>query len=163
MEYEAIVKYNSEIINSAIKQVWIKWCLKDVIVGVLLLLISCFTVFVADWDSWIYLTLLVLCVIFLIILVCVYIIYKHRSISNFKKMESPNAIWKFNEHFISTKSDIGNSEFKWKMIKSLYCFHDVWVLQYINQSISILPTATLSQEAKKFIVKKMTENGVKIT
>jgi hypothetical protein len=78
-------------------------------------------------------------------------------------MESPTATWKFDDNFISVKSDIGSSEFKWKMIKNLYCFHDIWVLQYVNQSISILPTPTLSQETKNFIMETMKKNGTKIT
>lgn len=155
MEHEVTVEYNREIIDYTIKQLWKKWCLRDTFVALILLLLSLLAIFVFKWNDWVFKSLLILCIISFIVFAGIYLVYRNRSLRNFEKMESPIAVWRFSDEYISTESDIGKSELKWKMIKKIYEFQNVLVLQYINQSISILPITNLSQETKNFIVDKV--------
>jgi hypothetical protein len=78
-------------------------------------------------------------------------------------MESPTAFWTFTDEGFSAKSDIGKSEFKWRIIKKVYIFKTCWLLMYANRSYSILPLADVPQDVRDFIRQQVLANRGKIT
>lgn len=159
MEHSIVVTYDESIINSAAKHFWMKSVSRHFIIGVVILGITCaFWLFSGD-RNWITATLIALSVIYLFIAVCLFFVVRKRSMKIFREMESPTASLRFSDEGFSIQSDVGRAEFKWRILKKLWCFDDVWLLIYANQTYSTLPASEIPEETKAFIVQQVRSHG----
>jgi len=163
LEREIIVTYSDNIINSAVKHFWMKSQRHNLIIGPIVLLLACGLWFVTGTMPWLTATLIALCCILIIVSIAVYFVYRYRSFKVFREMESPRATWRFTDDAFSAESDIGRAEFKWRVVKRLWRFDDVWLLFYANQTYSTLPVADLPEDVKHFIVDRVQSHGGKVS
>jgi purine-cytosine permease-like protein len=158
MKYEIEINYSRELIKSAIQQLWIKWCLKHIIIITVLFLYALVMRFIWNMTNWLPTTLAALSIIAIFVEISVYFVYRHRSLSLFERMKSPQVSWCFDEDFISVEADTGSAKFKWDIIKKLWCFSNAWVFMYVNNTISILAIDSIPIETQEFVIKKIREN-----
>lgn len=156
------VHYSSQIIEDVIGRLWLKWCLKHLVAESILLAVA-----LGLWFSGIYRNLAVstlagLALAAILIETATYFVYRNRSLRLFEKMESPGAVWSFDEEFIGVEADTGMARYRWDIIKALYLFDRAWVLMYVNRTISVLPVEGIPAELREFIRKKASEHGAAI-
>lgn len=163
MESEIVVTYSDKTVNAAVKHFWIKSQRHNLIVGPIVLLLACGLWFVTGNESWLTATLIALCFVLIIVSIAVYFVYRYRSFRVFREMESPRATWRFTDDAFSVKSDVGRAEFKWRIVKKLWRFDDVWLLLYTNHTYSTLPVEEVPEEVKQFIVDRVQSHGGKVS
>ena len=104
--------------------------------------------------------------IFIIILICLYVYY---YINPVNKVEMQFiAFGKFNCQFsegnIIIKTEYSNSEYKWKIVKRVYIYKDLFIFTYIDSNRGItIPKNTLDSEQVKVlnnIILLQESNGV---
>jgi hypothetical protein len=159
MEYEASVRYDKSIINSAVKRFWVRSCARDTAIGFILLGTAGALWFYFDAKTWYTATFAALSLVFIFIMTAVFFVYRKRSLKTLDEMGPPIAVWRFTEEALSAESGMGKAEFKWPVVKKLWRFPDVWLLFYTNQSYSTLPVADVSAEARQFIEEKIRSHG----
>ena len=72
-------------------------------------------------------------------------------------------VFRFDDEGVSTRSDLGASEIKWKLVKKAWAFPEVWLLFVTNNQYITLPTKDLGSEAEQFIRQKIEESGGRVT
>lgn len=86
------------------------------------------------------------------------------SYAKFRAMKSPSILWHFGEDRFRACWELGTTEMKWEAITKMMRSSDFWLLFFVNGwDYSILPTASLPQEAQAFIISKVKASGGKIT
>jgi Mn2+/Fe2+ NRAMP family transporter len=159
MEHDIVVTYDQSIINSAAKHFWMKSTSRHFLIGVAILAAAFALWFYGRSQNWLTATLIALSFIYLFIAIALFFVVRRRSMKIFREMESPTASWRFTQEGFSIHSDVGKSEFQWRILKKLWCFDDVWLLLYANQTYSTLPASKIPEETKAFIVQQVRLHG----
>lgn len=162
MNAEITVEYSKRLIHTATRRFWFRWIGWSGFTAFGFLLVA-FLFLVGTGDrSWYTPIAGTILVLGFAVGTAGYFIYKRRAFSVFDQMKETKATMRFDDEGISVQSDIGSSRIRWKMIRKVWRFPEVWLLFYGNESYSTLPIGTLSDELKGFIVDKVASNGGKV-
>jgi hypothetical protein len=162
MEHQVTVRYDEQIINAAAKNLWFKAISHNVLIGFLIMLVGLALWFLLDSKTWLTATLISLSAVLIMMTIAMFFVFRGRSLKIYRQMESPTALWTFTEEGFSSKSDVGGSEYKWRIVKKLYKFKTCWLLMYVNRTYSILPLADIPENVREFIEQQVLANGGKI-
>ncbi len=75
------------------------------------------------------------------------------SMSKFRKMDCPTAIFRFNNDGISVVADTGKIEIAWKLIEKILQTPEIWVIVVAGGGMT-LPTENLDDDLPKFILER---------
>ena len=158
MALEANTTFTKELIKEAAWLYWKKVFFSTFIISLLGVALALLLIFYFNSKDWISGTLLTISIIGSVIFFLAYFIYRNRSLALFQELETPVVKWKFTEENISAESDIGKSEIKWNMLKSIIKSNNVWLLVYKNNSYSTFPLSNVSQEVLDYLSSKIEQN-----
>jgi len=159
MKYTINTHYSHELINEAALAYWKKNFTRPFIVSLLLMILALGRIFILDIRDWLSGTFLCFSIIFSLMIIWAYFIYRNRSLAVFEEMEAKAAELIFSEEGLSVKSDTGSAEVKWKMFKRIIKTPNTWVLVYKNNSYSFFPVTGVSYEVLEYISEKVVEHG----
>lgn len=92
----------------------------------------------------------------------VYFVYRNRALATFRRMEKPEAIIGLDPEGISTRSDLGGGDLKWRAITKVWVFPEVWLL-FVSKGMYItIPTDSMTPDAQSFIREKVEEHGGRV-
>ncbi len=157
MNYVVKTHYNRSIINEAAIAYWRQTFAQPFFISLILMLIALGIIFLLDIRDWISGTFLSLSIISLIIFCAAFFIYRNRSLAIFEEMESADAEWTFSEEGFFVRSDAGSAEVKWKIIKKIIKTPNSWLFVYKNNSYSVFPLDSVSDEILKTISERVEE------
>ena len=159
MNCEVSVRYTPEIIRRAAREYWTRqFKLRDLIVLGSLIVASIYLWARGD-RSWLLGFLVACAFLFSGVAIASYFIYLRRSMEKFKRMAEPVGKFRFTEERIGIESDIGFTELSWKMIDQLWTSPEVWLILIAKQGYVTLPIEDLDEDLKRFMVRKVAENG----
>lgn len=83
--------------------------------------------------------------------------YIELALQNFKRFHGQPVQVRLEEDAYHYQADWGSGAIEWGQFQSLWCFPGVWVLlQHLPNGISVLlPAASLSAEAREFLLRKL--------
>jgi len=159
MEREITVRYSPELIKFAVRQFWVRSVGLGGFIAFAIASLA-FVYFLITGDrSWILGLLGSIVGLCLVFGVLSYKIYLRRSMEKFKRMETPQAKFRFTDDRIGIESDIGWAELSWKMIEKVWKYPKVWLVFIVKQGYVTLPTAEIDEELRQFITRKIQESG----
>ncbi|HEV2882335.1 MAG TPA: YcxB family protein [Pyrinomonadaceae bacterium] len=159
MDRKITVRYSPDLIKFAVWQFWIRSIGRGGFISFALVSLA-FIYFLLSGDrSWLLGFLGSVAGLCLVFGVLSYTIYLNRSMEKFKRMETPEAKFRFTDDRIGIESDIGWAELSWKMIEKVWKFPKVWLVFIAKQGYITLPTADIDEELQQFITRKIQESG----
>jgi hypothetical protein len=67
------------------------------------------------------------------------------------------AIFRFTDDELFSETALGSSTIKWEAIKEIWQFPEVWLLFWTKWQYITLPTASLDEETRHFVLSKVEE------
>lgn len=123
-------------------------------VGALLL----FVYFVASGDrSWLTGALGAVAALAFVVLPLLYLSYLRRSLAAFRTKGISTAIFRFTDDELVSETALGSSAIKWEAIEEIWQFPEVWLLFWAKWQCITLPTASLDEETRHFVLSKVEE------
>ena len=128
MQYEVKAEYTKELICTATRRFWLRYIgLKHFLLFAALIILLAWLLYRGNAD-WITVALGTALSLMAVLYVALYFVYKKRSMAIFREMEQPVTVFRFDDEGVSTRSDLGASEIKWKLVKKVWAFPEVWLL-----------------------------------
>jgi len=159
MKFEETLNYSEELLNEAALVYWKKIFASSFIASVFGVVAALLLIYVVNFKSWISGSFLAIAVASALTFLWGFFIYRKRSLTIFRQMESPTAKWVISSDHVFIESDAGKSEIQWRMFKNVIKSSEFWLLVYKNNSYSVFPIANVSNEALSFIDKKISEHN----
>jgi FtsH-binding integral membrane protein len=160
MEHTLEVTYDRALIRRGLNRFMVKrfgWLTFALIFGLGALLIV--EMLSGSWSSW-FTAMLAIWIIVVAFLIVVYIARLRASEGFFQNSENCKVKFVFSDDGVKTDSDVGSSDIKWKVFDEVLKFSDVWLLVYAKSGYMTLPAIQLSEEAKVFIERKISQKAV---
>lgn len=153
MDREIKVKYSLETINASVKAQWINLIGTSgfVLLGVLVIIFFYLLIFAES--GWFFGFITALLLVYAGIVVFGYFRLRSFSMAKFRNMESPTAVFRFNNEGICVSADTGKTEVAWKLVEKILQTPKVWIILVAGGGIT-LPTGSLEDELKNFILEK---------
>ena len=153
MDCEITVKYTSEILRLAVRKYWMKQ------IGVsglaMLAVLTCLFVYllVSGDRSWIFGLFAALFCIWAGVIIFGYYRILNMSLEKFQRMETPEARFQFSNKGIVAEADTGKTELSWKFVDKILQYPKVWLIVVAGGGYITLPTASLDEDLKAFILR----------
>ena len=158
MEHRAHVVYDRDLIAEAARRFvsrsirWDGFAAFFVLVGVLAYL-------VATGDrSWIVGLVGAVVLLMAIVGVALYVVPYRRSLARFDRMSSKSADLLFTEGGLRMTTDLGQQEFRWKLIERVWTYPRVWLL-FVGGTYMTLPPGNMDEETKRFVLDQIRQHG----
>ena len=90
--------------------------------------------------------------------VALYLVPYRRSLARFERMSSKRAEMLFTEDGVQMTSDLGRQEFRWELIERVWTNPRVWLL-FVGGTYMTLPSASLDDDTKKFVLEQVKRHG----
>lgn len=163
MKYEVTVEYSEELIKTATRRFLAKLLGWDYLVAWLVMLAALIVLLCLGQRGWFVGALGAVLVIAALVAVMVWVVFHRRALTTLRRMETPKALFVFDDDGIAVTSDLSSGNLKWQAIQKLWCFPEAWLLFFAKGVYSTLPTGCLTDEIKQFIVGKLKEQGTRIS
>ena len=92
----------------------------------------------------------------------VYFVYRNRALATFRRMGKPEAMFSLGPEGISSRSDLGGGDLKWRGITQVWVFPEVWLLFVSKGVYFTIPTDSMTPDAQSFIREKVEEHGGRV-
>ena len=92
----------------------------------------------------------------------IYFVVRGRSLDLFERMGSPTVEWTFTDDGIALKSELGQVVTKWKAVRKVWLFDDLWLVFFSKLSYSTLPIDDVPADARRFVIERLREAGAEI-
>lgn len=153
------VEYTDELLMTAYKRAYIRVML---FVGVFVLVLClCFSV-IGDWK----LSLPVLVAVLAVIPLTAILNFKRAFLMSsdlFRKMDHRQVDFTFDDYGVLQVSALGTNRFRWDMFIMLTRRRGLWLLHLAGRrGAHLIPVALMTPDLQDFIVRKCSENGVKV-
>jgi hypothetical protein len=158
MNREIEVKYSKQIIKFAVWKYWIRSIGIGGFISFAFLVVGFLYVLISGDRSWFLGVLGAVVGLSVLFAIVLYFVTLKRSMEKFLQMDKPTAIFHFTDERIRIVSDIGSSELSWKMIEKIWTYPSVWLIFISQQGYFTLPTASLDEDLKSFILDKVGVN-----
>lgn len=168
MSQEVVVHYTEAIVRQAANYFFARFLRRNVVnvvvgVGLPMLGLGAWLLSVLDWPFAAALGGLGIMLVGMVVFAG--FAYGRAAVARFREMRDPTVLWRFEEEFFATKSELGSGELKWRAVSEIWRFPGVWLFFFgkNNYGYSSLPTAELSPELQEYILDRVQANGGKIT
>ena len=163
MNSEITIRYSDKLIRSAARQFLIRYVRRDFVLATVAAFFSIglWLLFEVDWKMPFGLLLLALALI--LIVFTSGFRYTQLSLTKFRSLKDPTSLWRFTPEYISAKTELGSSEFRWEVVTEIWRYPEFWLLHFGHAGYSVLPVAALSEELQSFIVAELRRHGGKIS
>ena len=157
MNQEITITYTLDTIKTSVKQQWLNligfsgFSLLAVLITVFLLLM-----FLGE-SGWLFGFFTAMLLVYAGVIIFGYFRLRNFSMTRFRRMESPTAIFTFSDQGISAVADTGKTEVAWRLVEKVLQTPDVWILLVTGGGIT-LPTDSLDESLKTFILEKAANN-----
>jgi len=94
--------------------------------------------------------------------VALYAVHYRSSITRFRRMRSPEAVFEVSDARFRVTSDFGSSEMPWSAIIEVWRFPGFWLLFLTRAQFITLPLADLDSEARELILNHASSHGAKV-
>lgn len=155
MQREVTVTYSPEIIRFAVWKFWTRSIGLGTFIAFIILCIAFLVVLMSGDRSWLLGFMGAAVLVCAFVLILTYFLCLNRSMDKFKQMEKPTAKFSFTDEYIGIESDMGKSELSWKLIQKVWQYPSVWLVFLEKQSYITLPTESIDEELKQFIILKL--------
>ena len=163
MKYEAIAEYSEVLVRTATRRYLVKFLgWKNLIVW-LVGLAALIILLAQGQRDWFVGVLGAVLVFMALVAVMVCVVFHRRALGTLRRMGKPVATFTFDDSGIGIASNLSTGTVKWQAVQKLWCFPEAWLLFFAKGVYSTIPTACLTGETKNFIVKKLQEQGTKIS
>jgi YcxB-like protein len=162
MAHAATLEYNEALLRRAVLAFWrrtvgIKLLLALAVIALSLLLL------VRGGDrSWAVGVLASFLVIGVAFSVAIYVVHIKNSLRKFRQMGPPIAAFSAQESTFTLSSGLGTTTLAWSAISEVWRFPEFWLLLFSKAQFVTLPLASLSSEARAFILQRVEASGGKI-
>ncbi|MHC4504361.1 MAG: YcxB family protein [Planctomycetota bacterium] len=162
MQAEVTVEYTEAMIRRAVRRFWTRFLGWDYLAALFVGLAAFVALLLLGYAGWYTVVLGTVVALAVIVGASAYFVYLKRSMGILKQMESPQAVFRFDEDGVSTQSDLGSSTMRWRAVTKIWRFPEVWLLFFSKRVYVTLPSEGLSPELLQFIAAKVRENGGKV-
>ena len=163
MEYEVTVEYTEKLVKTATRRFLVKFLGWDFLAAWSVLLAALITLVCLGKRDWFVGAIGAVLGLSALLALIVWIVFHRRALSTLRKMQNPKAIFVFDDEGIAVTSDLSSGKVMWPAVEKLWCFPEAWLLFFTKGAYSTLPTAYLSNEVKDLIIRKLKQQGVKIS
>ena len=162
MPFTVTAQYTDELIRLAARRFLVRYALRDAVVVVLIALftVAGWLAFDLDWKMPV--GVLLFALVLLLIVLFTAMRYIQQSVARFRALKDTTGSWQFSDDFISTKNELGSSEYRWSLVTEVWRFPEVWLFLYGTAGYSLLPAAGMSEEAQAFVLERVKAHGGKV-
>lgn len=89
-------------------------------------------------------------------------VVRARSLDLLGLMRSPVVEWTFSDDGIAMRSDLGNAAAKWRAVRRVWVFEDLWLVFFSRVSYATLPTDGVPPEVLRFLLRRASEAGAEL-
>lgn len=97
-----------------------------------------------------------------ILVVGICVTHYRRGMARLRRMKVPHAVISLSQAQFSASADSGSWSVPWTTFSAVWRFRDFWLLVIGTSQYVTLPLAPLSEEARSFIVSRVTESGGRV-
>ena len=159
---EIRARYSEALINQVTRRFWVKvigWH-GFAAVGVMSVLLAYLVV--AGDRSWYVGAFGTVLVVAVVVGAAVYLLYRRRAISTFRKMADPTVLFAFSDSGFSTRSELGGGDLSWRAVTEVWTFPEAWLV-FVSKGVYVtIPSESLNDETRQFIRAKVREHGGKV-
>jgi len=163
MKHEVMAEYTEELVKSAARRCLMKSLGWDYGVVWLVMLAGLVVLLCRGERGWFVGAVGAVLVIAAFVAITGWVVMQRRALGALRRMGGSKVTWGFDDDGITVTSDVSSGSFKWQVIQKLWCFPEVWLLFVGKGAYSTLPTAGLTDEARRFIVAKLKEHGARVS
>jgi hypothetical protein len=157
--FEVTTHYSEAMIRSAARRFLLRYARRDVTIATVAILMALGLWLILDFDWRMPTGLLAISLALLLTVLVTEFRYTQQSLAKFKAMNDTTASWRFTQEFIAAKTELGSSEFRWQVVSQIWRYSDMWLLLYGRAGYSVLPVASLDENARAFIIAQVQAQG----
>ncbi len=153
MDKAVTVEYTEELVRSSVFRYWANLLgLRSFFVLMIIGIFSAF-LFITGVDSW-FIGFISAC---FVILTGIYIFSFFRlmsiSLDKFRRLKDSTATFRFTDETIFIEAEMAKMEISWQLVEKILQYPEFWLI-IVSGSYMTLPTKSLDDELKNFILKK---------
>ncbi len=92
----------------------------------------------------------------------VYFVHLRNSLAKFRAMGAPVATLSFDDASFTMSSGLGSTSLRWSAVTELWRYPSFWLLLFSKAQFVTIPLATVSPEARAFMLSRVAAVGGKI-
>src|SRR6266542_1508692 len=162
MSFEITVRYTEAILRRAARRFLWRFMGREALLPPALFLLALLLWFVFDVREWYVVVLGGGCLMLTAMVLLAGALYTNRAVKRFRLMIDPIVVWVVSEENLSSVSELGTIEVKWKAVSGLWRFPEVWLLFFGSTGYSTLPADSLDPELRTFLESKVRQAGGKV-
>jgi len=162
MQYEIALTYSEPLLRYAVLRFWWR------VVGLRFLLvfvslIVSFALLLRNGDtSWVVGFLGTVIALGFTFIVALYFVHYRNSIRKFRALSNRQTTLVVSEASLAMSSGAGSTTLPWSSVAEVWQFAQCWLLLFSKAQFATLPLATISLEAREFILERVRAAGGKI-
>lgn len=161
MEHRAHVVYDRDIIAESARRYTFRSIRWDGFAAFFLLLGVLAYLIVSGDRSWIVGLVGAVVLLMASVGVALYVVPYRRSLARFERMSSKTIDMSFTESGLRMSSDLGQQEFRWPLVDRVWTYPRVWLL-FVGGTYMTLPTKSLDEETKRFVLEQINQHGGRV-
>jgi hypothetical protein len=161
MATEFVVQYSELLVRDAARCFLIRFARRNLVGAGVAVLIASIVCLLLGADWWYVAALATLGCGLAVLVMMLGLAYTRAAVAKFKAMSDPTVRWGFDDESITTHSDLGSAQLRWKCVSDVWRFPKVWLLFFGKHGwgYSTLPVEELPPELKEYILARIQSNG----
>jgi ABC-type Co2+ transport system permease subunit len=159
MQHSATLKYDTALVNQAVRAYWRRSLGLGVLIGVPIICVI-LGVRIIDGDrSWVTGLIAGAALVGIGMPILVYWVHYRNSMAKFRDMREPVATFVADDDSFTLASDKGSSTLRWDSIKEVWGFEGFWLLLFSKAHFATIPIQGLSEDMRAFVLERVKANG----
>lgn len=163
MQFHATLNYTEDLIARAVLLYW----RRTVGIGLVAMvgLIICLLAWrLADGDrSWIVGLLMAVTILGVAMPLAVYVVHYRNSMSKFRAMARPTAVFTADDEGFTISSDEGTATLKWSAVAEVWRSEQLWLILFSKSRFSTLPLEGVPEQMQAFVIDRIRASGGRIS
>lgn len=149
--YSVTVEVSERQFKLGLRRYWMRiYGYRTIAIKVLLLLMS-FLLWYVEAKTRLQVVVWITFAILTLNSVLAYSRFMGNSMHTWRKMEDRSITYEFRDNGVTTASELGRGEFKWRLFEKIWKYSDIWLLFVTRHQFYILPTKDCSPELHGYL------------